>query len=377
MPLFDVYPLYDICPVSAKGCWVTDTKGQQYLDLYGGHAVISIGHGHPDYVARIKDQLDRISFYSNSVLNPLQEELSRELGRQAGLPQHQLFLCNSGAEANENALKLASFHTGKDRVIAFENSFHGRTSAAVAATDNPKIVAPLNAGHKVTFLPLNQIDRLEAELQSGDVCAVILEGIQGVGGLDMATPEFYAAASELCREYEAVLIADEVQSGFGRSGKFFSFQHSTAQPGIISMAKGMGNGFPVGGILIAPEIVPSHGMLGTTFGGNHLACAATLGVLEVLEKEKLIENAARMEAHFRERAAALPGIRKIRGKGLMLGLEFDFEVAALRKRLIFEHRIFTGSAKHKYVLRILPPLGIGTSELDLLFEALEKELGQP
>ncbi len=374
MPLFDVYPLYDICPVSAKGCWVTDTEGQQYLDLYGGHAVISIGHGHPDYVARIKDQLDRISFYSNSVLNPLQEELSRELGRQAGLPQHQLFLCNSGAEANENALKLASFHTGKERVIAFENSFHGRTSAAVAATDNPKIVAPLNAGHKVAFLPLNQIDKLEAELQSGDICAVILEGIQGVGGLDMATPEFYTAASRLCREYEAVLIADEVQSGFGRSGKFFAFQHSDAQPGIISMAKGMGNGFPVGGVLIAPEIAPSHGMLGTTFGGNHLACAATLGVLEVLEKEKLIDNAARMEAYFRERASTLPGIRKIRGKGLMLGLEFDFEVASLRKRLIFEHRIFTGSAKHKYVLRILPPLGIGTAELDLLFEALKKEL---
>ncbi|SFR39028.1 acetylornithine aminotransferase [Robiginitalea myxolifaciens] len=375
MPLFDVYPLYDICPVAASGCWVTDAEGQKYLDLYGGHAVISIGHGHPDYVARIKDQLDRISFYSNSVLNPLQEELSRELGRQAGLPEHQLFLCNSGAEANENALKLASFHTGKDQVIAFENSFHGRTSAAVAATDNPKIVAPLNAGHKVTFLPLNQIDKLEAALQSGDVCAVILEGIQGVGGLDMATPEFYTAASRLCREYEAVLIADEVQSGFGRSGKFFAFQHSDARPGIISMAKGMGNGFPVGGVLIAPEIVPSHGMLGTTFGGNHLACAATLGVLEALEKEKLIENAARMEAYFRERAAALPGIRQIRGKGLMLGLEFDFEVAALRKRLIFEHRIFTGSAKHKKVLRILPPLGIGTAEFDLLFEALQQELG--
>ena len=374
MPLFDVYPLYDICPVSAKGCWVTDAHGKHYLDLYGGHAVISIGHGHPDYVARIKDQLDRISFYSNSIQNPLQEELSQELGRQAGLPNHQLFLCNSGAEANENALKLASFHTGKDRVIAFENSFHGRTSAAVAATDNPKLVAPLNAGHKVSFLPLNEPELLEDELMRGDVCAVIIEGIQGVGGLDMATPEFYAAASELCREYEAVLIADEVQSGFGRSGKFFSFQRSDAQPGIISMAKGMGNGFPVGGILIAPDIAPSHGMLGTTFGGNHLACAATLGVLEVLEKEQLIANAARLESYFRERAERLPGICKIKGKGLMLGLEFDFEVADLRERLIFEHRIFTGSAKNKYVLRILPPLGIGTSELDLFFAALTKAL---
>ncbi len=374
MELFDVYPLYDITPVAASGCWITDNNGEQYLDLYGGHAVISIGHTHPRFVERLTTQLKKIAFYSNSVKNPLQEGLADRLGALSGCDDYRLFLCNSGAEANENALKLASFHTGRARVVAFHNSFHGRTSAAVAATDNPSIVAPVNQGHQVTFLPLNRPDLLEHELAKGDVCAVILESIQGVGGLDMPESDFYEAASTLCRKHGSVLIADEVQSGFGRSGRFFGFQHTKAQPGIISMAKGMGNGFPVGGILIHKDFKASHGLLGTTFGGNHLACAAVSAVLEVLESEHLMANCLEMEAYIRCRAAELPGVKQVKGRGLMLGLAFDFEVAALRKRLIFEHRIFTGSAKDKKLLRILPALCVGREELDLLFGALEKEL---
>ena len=374
MPLFDVYPLYDITPVEGKGCWITDQNGQRYLDLYGGHAVISIGHSHPTFVKRLEDQLEKLAFYSNSIQNPLQVELANNLCAQSGLEDYQLFLCNSGAEANENALKLASFHTGKSRVIAFRNSFHGRTSAAVAATDNPNIVAPLNAGHQVTFLELNQAAALEQELSKGDVCAVILEGIQGVGGLDMATDAFYAAASDLCDTHGTILIADEVQCGFGRSGKFFAFQHSAARPGIVSMAKGMGNGFPVGGILIRPDIPSKYGMLGTTFGGNHLACAASLAVLEVLQNEKLMAHCREMESYFRTRAAEIPAIRRVKGKGLMLGIDLGQPVAELRKRLIFEHRIFTGSANDKNLLRILPALNVSKGELDLLFTALKKEL---
>ncbi|EAR16966.1 aspartate aminotransferase family protein [Robiginitalea biformata] len=374
MELFDVYPLYDITPIEALGSWLTDNNGQKYLDLYGGHAVISIGHSHPRYVERIGRQLQKIGFYSNSVQNPLQQRLADRLGSLSGCGDYRLFLCNSGAEANENALKLASFHTGHSRVIAFHNSFHGRTSAAVAATDNPGIVAPLNANHEVVFLPLNRTDLLEHELEKGGVCAVILEGIQGVGGLDSTSPEFYGAASRLCDSHGAVLIADEVQCGFGRSGKFFAYQHSGARPGIISMAKGMGNGFPVGGILIREDIRASHGLLGTTFGGNHLACAAVTAVLEVIESEDLLAHARGMEAYFRERAGEIPEIREVKGKGLMLGLRFDFEVADLRKKLIFEHRIFTGSAKNKNLLRILPALNVQPEELDLLFAALKKEL---
>ncbi len=374
MELFDVYPLYDITPVSASGSWITDDKGERYLDLYGGHAVISIGHTHPHYVKRLEGQLRQIAFYSNSVQNPLQQQMADKLGVVSGCEEYRLFLCNSGAEANENALKLASFHTGKARVVAFKNSFHGRTSAAVAATDNPALVAPLNASHQVTFLPLNQPGPLEAELQKGDVCAVILEGIQGVGGLDMASPAFYQAASELCRQYGAVLIADEVQCGFGRSGRFFAFQHSRALPGIISIAKGMGNGFPVGGILIHPDIQASHGLLGTTFGGNHLACAAVIAVLEVMESEQLQDHAAQMEKYVRKKAAEIPAIKEVKGQGLMLGLLFDFEVAELRKRLIFDHHIFTGSAKNKQLLRVLPALNVTPEALDLLFAALKTEL---
>ncbi len=374
MNLFDVYPLYDVTPVSAKGIVVTDDKGTEYLDFYGGHAVISIGHSHPHYVKRLTDQLNKIGFYSNSIKNPLQEELATKLGQLSDCENYNLFLCNSGAEANENALKLASFHTGKSRVIAFTNGFHGRTSAAVAATDNPKINAPINLQQKVTFLPLNDLEAFQAEIEKGDVCAVIIETIQGVGGLDEPTTEFYQEVASLSKANDAILIADEVQCGFGRSGKFFAFQHHNIQPDIISVAKGMGNGFPVGGILIHEGIKASYGLLGTTFGGNHLASVATLAVLEVLEDEKLIENAAHLEGYFRALAAEIPQIKKVKGRGLMLGLEFDFEVADLRKRLIHNQKLFTGGAKDKYVLRVLPALNITEAHLDTFFTALKAEL---
>ena len=374
MNLFDVYPLYDVTPVSAKGIVVTDEKGIDYLDFYGGHAVISIGHSHPHYVKRLTDQLNKIGFYSNSVKNPLQEELATKLGELSDCENYNLFLCNSGAEANENALKLASFHTGKSRVIAFTNGFHGRTSAAVAATDNPKINAPINLQQKVTFLPFNDLQAFESEIEKGDVCAVIIETIQGVGGLDEPTTEFFQKIAALAKANEALLIADEVQCGFGRSGKFFAFQHHNIQPDIISVAKGMGNGFPVGGILIHEDIKASYGLLGTTFGGNHLASVATLAVLEVLEDEKLIENAAHLEGYFRALAAEIPEIKKVKGRGLMLGLEFDFEIADLRKRLIHNQKLFTGGAKDKHVLRVLPALNITEAYLDTFFTALKAEL---
>ena len=374
MNLFDVYPLYDVTPVSAKGIVVTDEKGIDYLDFYGGHAVISIGHSHPHYVKRLTDQLNKIGFYSNSVKNPLQEELATKLGELSDCENYNLFLCNSGAEANENALKLASFHTGKSRVIAFTNGFHGRTSAAVAATDNPKINAPINLQQKVTFLPFNDLQAFESEIVKGDVCAVIIETIQGVGGLDEPTTEFFQKIAALAKANEALLIADEVQCGFGRSGKFFAFQHHNIQPDIISVAKGMGNGFPVGGILIHEDIKASYGLLGTTFGGNHLASVATLAVLEVLEDEKLIENAAHLEGYFRALAAEIPEIKKVKGRGLMLGLEFDFEIADLRKRLIHNQKLFTGGAKDKHVLRVLPALNITEAYLDTFFTALKAEL---
>ena len=374
MVLFDVYPLYDITPVSARGVILKDEKGQEYLDLYGGHAVISIGHGHPHYVKRLKDQLDKIGFYSNAVQNPLQRQLAEKLGAMSNCDDYHLFLCNSGAEANENALKLASFHTGKSRVIAFKNSFHGRTSAAVATTDNPAINAPINQQQQVTFLPFEDRDALAEELSKGDVCAVILETIQGVGGLDEPSPLFCKEVALLCKQNGVVLIADEVQSGFGRSGKFFAFQHHDITPDIISIAKGMGNGFPVGGILIHPEIKAKYGLLGTTFGGNHLACAATLAVLEVLEKENLIDNAADLGLYFEKCTRQIPHLKRVKGKGLMLGLEFDFEVAELRKNLILRQHIFTGSAKNKKVLRILPALNINKTHLDTFITALKQEL---
>jgi acetylornithine aminotransferase len=374
MNLFDVYPLYNVTPVSAKGIVVTDDKGQDYLDYYGGHAVISIGHSHPHYVKRLKDQLDKIGFYSNAVQNPLQAELATKLGQLSNCENYNLFLCNSGAEANENALKMASFHTGKSRIIAFKNGFHGRTSAAVAATDNEKINAPLNKQQKVTILPLNDVTAFQTEIEKGDVCAVIIEAIQGVGGLDEPKTAFFQAIAKLCKENGALLIADEVQSGFGRSGKFFGFQHHNIQPEIISIAKGMGNGFPVGGILIHENIKASYGLLGTTFGGNHLACVATMAVLEVLEKESLLENATELGKYFNEKAAEIPQVKRVKGRGLMLGLEFDFEVAELRKKLIYEQHIFTGGAKDKHVLRFLPALNITKEDIDIFFNALKEEL---
>ena len=374
MKLFDVYPLFDVTPVRARDVYVFDDQDTQYLDLYGGHAVISIGHAHPKYVESITQQLNQIGFYSNAVKNPLQIELAKELAIDSGCQNYELFLCSSGAEANENALKLASFHTNKASIIAFENSFHGRTSAAVASTDNTNIIAPLNAQQKVDFHPLGDLEAVENTLKKGETCAVIIECIQGVGGLDQSTTAFCQGLEILCKTYGAVLIADEVQSGFGRSGDFFAFQKHGITPHIISMAKGMGNGFPVGGILIHPEIQASYGLLGTTFGGNHLACAATLSVLDVLKGQNLMNNAQQMELYFRQLAKDIPQIVQLKGRGLMLGLEFEFQVAELRKSLLFNHRIFTGSSKNPNLIRILPPLTIKKEHIDTFFSALKQEL---
>jgi acetylornithine aminotransferase len=376
MNLFDVYPLYKITPVKALGAQVWDENDQQYLDCYGGHGVISIGHSHPAYVEAVSQQAAKIGFYSNSIQNPLQDQLAQKLGELSGYSDYTLFLCNSGAEANENALKLASFHTKKSRVIAFKNSFHGRTSAAVAATDNPSIVAPLNAGHAVTFLPLNDSEAVENELQKNDVCCVIIEGIQGVGGLDEGTTGFFKTLETLCKKYGAVLILDEIQSGYGRSGKFFAHQHHEIRADIISLAKGMGNGFPIGGILISPEFKASHGLLGTTFGGNHLACAAGLAVLNTIESENLIAHVNDVSDYFRKSVSGIPEIKKIKGRGLMLGLEFDFEIADLRKKLIYEQYVFTGNASQKNLLRILPPLSVTKEEIDYFVSGLKNVLAE-
>jgi len=372
MKLFDVYPLYNVEPVKAEDCTVWGKDGKEYIDLYGGHAVMSIGHAHPHYVHKLKNQLDNIGFYSNAVQNPLQKELADKLGQLSGCDDYELFLCSSGAEANENALKLASFHNGKHRVISFQNGFHGRTSAAVAATDNKNIVAPINAQQEVTILALGDLSAVEAELQKDDVCAVIIEPIQGVGGLDEGATAFFQGLEKLCKQYNTCLILDEVQSGFGRSGKFFGFQHHGIIPDIISMAKGMGNGFPIGGILIAPHIEAKYGLLGTTFGGNHLACVACIAVLEVIEKEGLIEKAALMGEYFKSIASDIPGLKKIKGRGLMLGLEFDYEVGELRKKLIYDKQMFTGGAKNKNLLRILPPLTISKNQIDAFVVAVKE-----
>lgn len=374
MSLFDVYPLFDVTPDHAKDVYVYDAQGQSYLDLYGGHAVISIGHSHPTYVEAITSQVSKLGFYSNAIQNPLQKQLSEKLATLSGCEDYHLFLCSSGAEANENALKLASFHTQKSRVLAFKNSFHGRTSAAVAATDNAKIIAPLNAQQKVDFVEFEDLEAVEAILSKNETCAVIIECIQGVGGLDQCSTEFCKGLEQLCKTYNTVLIADEVQSGFGRSGDFFAFQNHHITPGIISIAKGMGNGFPVGGIMIHPDIKASHGLLGTTFGGNHLACAAALSVLEVIEKENLMDNAKARYQTFLNHADAVSELKAIKGRGLMLGLEFDFPVATLRKNLLYKQRIFTGSSKNPNLIRILPPLSIKDMHWDLFFEALHHEL---
>ena len=373
MKLFDVYPLFDIVPVSGNGCYITDDQGNEYLDLYGGHAVISVGHSHPDYIKMITDQLQHIGFYSNSVQNPMQEELALKLGELSGYPDYSLFFCNSGAEANENALKLASFHTGKDRIIAFEKAFHGRTSAAVAVTDNPKIISPLNNSVKRTILPLNDASRLESALMKGDVAAVIVEGILGVGGCVVPDPQFLQTSSALCKQYGANLILDEIQSGYGRSGKFFAHQYAGIRPDIISVAKGMGNGFPIGGILISPDLKPWPGMLGTTFGGNYLACAAGIAVLDIMKKERLVENAFEVGNYLISKLSEIPQIKELRGKGLMIGIEFDFPIATIRKQLLFDEKIFTG-VTGTHVIRILPPLTLTKAQCDLFVKALVKLL---
>lgn len=371
---FDVYPLYNVTPVKAKGCYVWDDKNTKYLDLYGGHGVISIGHTHDHYVGVLKDQLNKIGFYSNSIKIPLQAEFAKKLGKISNTDNYDVFLCNSGAEANENALKVASFQTGKKRVISFKNSFHGRTSAAVAATDNMQINAPINLQQVVTFLPLNQIDLVKDALKKNDVCAVIIEGIQGVGGLDEGTSDFFKELEKICKENNVLLILDEIQSGYGRSGKFFSFQYHNIQPDIITIAKGMANGFPMGGVLISNKIKAKYGMLGTTFGGNHLACAAAIAVLDVVDSEQLIDNVNAVSSYFLEKIKEIPQVKKVKGKGLMLGVEFDFEVAEIRKKLIFEKQIFTGGASNKKLLRILPPLCITKDQIDDFVKALKEVL---
>jgi len=374
MSLFNVYPIYNITPVKALGAKVWDDKGQEYLDFYGGHGVISAGHSHPEYVKAVSEQVAKIGFYSNSIENPIQEALGKKLPEFSGYVDYTLFLCNSGAEANENALKLASFYNGKKKVIAFKNAFHGRTSAAVAATDNPSIVAPLNAGHEVVFLPLNDEAAFNTEIAKGDVSCVIIEGIQGVGGLDQATTESFKTIEKACNDNNVVLILDEIQSGYGRSGKFFAHQWHGITPDVISLAKGMGNGFPIGGILISPKFEAKYGLLGTTFGGNHLACAAALSVLNVIENENLIDNVNEISAYFKEKATEIAEVKNIKGRGLMLGLEFDSDVTELRKKLIYNEHIFTGNALQKNLLRILPPLSITKEDVDVFFAGLKNAL---
>ncbi|QEH41040.1 aspartate aminotransferase family protein [Chitinophaga sp. XS-30] len=373
MQLFDVYPVNDITITRAEGSHVWDDKEQQYLDLYGGHAVISIGHTHPHYVKRLTDQLHKVGFYSNSIHIPLQQELAALLGKVSGKEDYQLFLCNSGAEANENALKLASFHNGRKKIIAFRKSFHGRTSLAVAATDNPKIVAPVNETDNVIFLPWEDEIALEVAFQTNDICAVIIEGIQGVGGINVASPSFLQKIRSLCDAHNTVYIADAVQCGYGRSGKFFSHDHAGVQADIYTMAKGMGNGFPIGGIIIAPKFQPSYGMLGTTFGGNHLACAAALAVLEVISGENLIANAEATGNYLISELKKLPKIREVRGKGLMIGIDLPEELSAVKKNLLFKHRIFTGEARPN-VIRLLPSLALTKAHADQFLTALKKEL---
>lgn len=375
MELFDVYSLFDVTPVRAKGCTVWDDKGQEYLDLYGGHAVISVGHSHPHYVEALKAQLDKIGFYSNSVRNPLQEELARRIGEAAGYEDYALFLDNSGAESNENAAKLASFHTGKDRIIAFRRSFHGRTSGAVALTDNPAIVSPFNAHHRVTFLDLNDGDAVAEELMKRDVAAVIVEGIQGCGGIHVPTQGFLQTLSRLCRQYGAALILDEVQSGYGRTGKFFAHQWAGIRPDIITLGKGIANGFPCGGILIAPQFQARKGMLGTTFGGNYLACAAALAVLDIIEEEHLVDNAREVGEYLKAKLPESPRIKEVRGKGLMLGIEFDESVAPLRKALLYDKHIFTGVAGSN-MIRLLAPLCLTRDEADRFLTAFSEVLAQ-
>lgn len=363
MKLFDVYPLFDVNIVKGKGCHVWDEKGQEYLDLYGGHAVISIGHAHPHYVETISKQVATLGFYSNSVINKLQQEVAERLGAISGYDDYQLFLINSGAEANENALKLASFYNGRTRVISFAKAFHGRTSLAVEVTNNPKIIAPINDNGHVTYLPLNDTEALKAELAKGDVCAVIIEGIQGVGGIQLPTTEFMKAMRQACDETNTVMILDEIQSGYGRSGKFFAHQYNDVRPDMITVAKGIGNGFPMAGVLISPKFTPVYGQLGTTFGGNHLACAAAIAVLDVMKEENLVENAAKVGTHLLEELKNFKGIKEVRGRGLMIGMEFEEPIKELRQKLLFEQKVFTGVSGTN-VIRLLPPLCLSMDEAD-------------
>jgi acetylornithine/N-succinyldiaminopimelate aminotransferase len=370
MKQFDVYPLYDITPVKALGSILWDQNGVKYLDMYGGHAVISIGHSHPHYVQKLTNQLQNIGFYSNSVNIPQQAELAEKLGRISGYADYELFMCNSGAEANENALKLASFHNGRKKVIAFSKAFHGRTAGAVAITDNKSIVAPVNYAEHVTFLPYNDIEALENEIDS-DTCAVILEGIQGVGGINVASVEFWQAARKLCDQTGAILISDSVQCGYGRTGKFFSHDFANIRPDLITTAKGMGNGFPIGGVLISPIFQSKHFLLGTTFGGNHLACAAGIAVLDIIEKENLLENASHIGQYLMNNIIKLGKSKEVRGRGLMIGIEFEQPVDKIRDSLLFDHKIFCGYSG-KNTLRLLPSLALSQADADQFLDALDQ-----
>jgi acetylornithine aminotransferase len=363
MNLFDVYPLFNVNIVKGKGCHVWDEEGTEYLDLYGGHAVISIGHAHPHYVEMISKQVATLGFYSNSVINKLQQQVAARLGKLSGYDDYSLFLINSGAEANENALKLASFHNGRTRVVSFNKAFHGRTSLAVEATDNPKIIAPINANKHITYLPLNDTAAMKTELAKGDVCAVIIEGIQGVGGIKLPTAEFLQELRDTCTATGTVLILDEIQSGYGRSGKFFAHQYSGIKADLITVAKGIANGFPMAGLLISPMFKPVYGMLGTTFGGNHLACAAALAVMDVMEQDNLVENAATIGAYLIEELKKLPQIKEVRGRGLMIGMEFAEPIKEIRNKLIYEQHVFTGVSGTN-VIRLLPPLCITKADAD-------------
>lgn len=374
MKLFDVYPLFNINIVKGEGCYVWDETGTKYLDLYGGHAVISIGHSHPHYVDMITKQVAQLGFYSNSVINKLQQEVATRLGVLSGYDDYSLFLINTGAEANENALKLASFHNGRTRIISFSKSFHGRTSLAVEATDNPKIIAPINNNAHTTYLSLNDIEVVKAELSMNDVCAVIIEGIQGVGGIKLPDDDFLKELREACTATNTVLILDEIQSGYGRSGKFFAHQYAEIKPDIITVAKGIGNGFPIAGVLISPIFKPVYGMLGTTFGGNHLACAAALAVIDVIEKDHLTENAAQVGQYLLQQLKTFPQIKDVRGRGLMIGLEFEEPVKEIRNKLLYEEKVFTGVSGTN-VIRLLPPLCLSIEQADEFLQRFKKVLG--